>query len=171
MGFWGKLLGSNKSGEGESEKHTGTIEEMSAILDDMDSIEAQKLAGLAYLMARVAHSDLDIDTEELKKIAEIVKEFTDLSDEKTEKLVQLARRRNELLGTEGFVISRHLRKISSGEELTKVLHCLFAVAGADDSISAEEEASLRQISSELGFSSNQFVMIRSKYRDKRDVLK
>jgi uncharacterized tellurite resistance protein B-like protein len=52
-----------------------------------------------------------------------------------------------------------------------MLHCLFAVAAADDSISGDEEEQVRRIAKELGFSDREFVDVRSAYNDKREVVK
>lgn len=174
MGFWQKLTGKHEGSIQDSvqgSQNSDTIIKMMELLDGMATEEAQKLACLSYLMARVAHSDLEIDEKERHEMEKIVQGFADLSSEKAHKLTELARNKNELMGTEGFVVSRHLRQIANKKDLTRTLHCLFAIAGVDDSISAEEEAELRQISSELGFSTEEFVMVRSEYRSKRDVLK
>ena len=47
----------------------------------------------------------------------------------------------------------------------------FAVSAADDSISGVEEAQIRQIASELGFSLEELVQIRSSWNDKREILR
>lgn len=173
MGFWKRLIeGAGKEGVVFTPNPRGdSMDDLLKILEGMEVVEAQKLAGLSYLMARVAHSDLEIDEVESGKMVEIARNFTSLSEDRIEKLIELSKQRNEIMGTEGLIISRHLRSALGRTDLIEVLHCLFAVAAADDSISAEEEAMLRQISSELGFSDSEFISLRSEYRDKRAVLK
>ncbi|HSN53872.1 MAG TPA: TerB family tellurite resistance protein, partial [Candidatus Sulfomarinibacteraceae bacterium] len=53
----------------------------------------------------------------------------------------------------------------------RLLHCLFAVTAADDSISLVEEEEIRQVANELGVEHAQFTEIRAAFRDKREVLR
>ena len=53
----------------------------------------------------------------------------------------------------------------------ELLHCLFAISAADDSISSQEESVVRQIASEIGLSDRDYLAIRSTYNHKRAVMK
>ena len=68
-------------------------------------------------------------------------------------------------------MTREFVQISSAEQRTELLDCLFAVSAADESISGVEESQIRQIASELGFSHRQFVEARAAYSEHREVLK
>ena len=59
--------------------------------------------------------------------------------------------------------------MANREQKEELLHCLFAISAADESISALEEATVAQIAKELGLSHRDQVEIRSHYRDKRAV--
>jgi hypothetical protein len=48
---------------------------------------------------------------------------------------------------------------------------MFAVSAADESISGAEEAQIRQTASELGFTLEEYVAVRSAYSHHRQVLK
>jgi uncharacterized tellurite resistance protein B-like protein len=66
-------------------------------------------------------------------------------------------------------VTREFREIASDDERRELLECLFAVSAADDAITAEEEAQIWQIASELGFSHADYVQVRLRYSDKRTV--
>jgi tellurite resistance protein len=86
--------------------------------------------------------------------------------------VQIAKAQHRLAGgTESFLVTREFKEVATREQCRELLDCLFAVSAADDSISAPEEAQIRQIASELGFSLGEMVEIRSAWSHKRDVLK
>jgi uncharacterized tellurite resistance protein B-like protein len=56
-------------------------------------------------------------------------------------------------------------------ERRQLLEWLFAVSAADDAISGEEDAQIRQIASELGVPHDEFIDVRMKWSEKRTVLK
>jgi len=86
--------------------------------------------------------------------------------------VQIAKAENRLLGsTQNFLAAREFRDLASPVEKTDLLYCLFAVAAADDSISVPEEETIRQIAKELLVSNDEYLAIRSTWRDKRAVLR
>ena len=86
--------------------------------------------------------------------------------------MEIAKRQSELSGgTENFLVTRELKEIATREQCRELLDCLFAVSAADDSISGVEETQIRQIASELGFSLEELVQIRSAWNDKREILR
>jgi uncharacterized tellurite resistance protein B-like protein len=70
-----------------------------------------------------------------------------------------------------YLATRELKRLATEEERRRLLHCLFAVCAADDSISLEEEQEVRQVASELGFELKDFTEARSAFRDQREVLR
>jgi uncharacterized tellurite resistance protein B-like protein len=68
-------------------------------------------------------------------------------------------------------VTREFNEISDPEQRRELLECMFAVSVSDESISAEEDAQLRQIASELGFSHKEFVTARAAYSEHREVLR
>jgi len=86
--------------------------------------------------------------------------------------VEIARTQATLFGgTEDFLVTRQFKDLSTPAQRVELLHCLFAVSAADDSISSVEEAAVRQIASELGLADRDYLAIRSGYNHKRQVLK
>jgi uncharacterized tellurite resistance protein B-like protein len=103
---------------------------------------------------------------------EIVRKLGHLPEHQALLVVQIAKSQNRLFGgTEGYLVTREFKEISTPEQRGELLDCLFAVSAADDSISAQEENLVRQIASELGFTHQQYVVARSAYSNKREVLR
>jgi uncharacterized tellurite resistance protein B-like protein len=102
----------------------------------------------------------------------IVRKLGHLPDEQAILVVQIAKSQNRLFGgTENFIVTREFRDFATREQKEELLDCLFAVSASDDTISSIEEAQIRQIASELGFSHREYVETRLAYSDKREVLK
>lgn len=157
---------------GERVGETATVRKIVGELEAMEPKRARFVAAFAYILGRVAHADLEISVEETRKMEEIVRRFGHLPEEQAILVVQIAKSQNELFGgTENFLVTREFAEISSPEECQELLDCLFAVSAADASISGAEEAQIRQIASELGFSHGDFVEARAKYSEHREVLR
>lgn len=151
---------------------TETVRRIVARLEALEPARARWIAAFAYILGRVAHADLDISAEETAKMEEIVHQVGGLPEDQAVLVVGIAKSQNRLMGqTENFLVTRELKEISPREELEKVVDCLFAVSAADDSISGAEEAQIRQIASELGFSHREYVDARAQWSDKREVLR
>ena len=87
-------------------------------------------------------------------------------------VVQIAKSQARLFGgTENFLVTREFNELADREQKEELLDCLFAVSAADDSISSVEEAQIRQIASELGFTHRQFVDARGGYSHQREVMR
>jgi uncharacterized tellurite resistance protein B-like protein len=103
---------------------------------------------------------------------EIVHSLGHLPEDQSILVVQIAKSQNRLFGsTENFLVTREFMEISTAAQRQELLDCLFAVSAADESISGVEEAQIRQIASELGFSHRDYVTARSAYNEHREVLK
>jgi tellurite resistance protein len=109
---------------------------------------------------------------ETAKMIELVQRFGHLSEAQAVLVVEIAKSQNRLFGgTENFLVTREFRTIASDDERRDALDCVFAVSAADDAMTPEEEAQIRQIASELGFSHDEYVRARLAYTDKRTVFK
>ena len=103
---------------------------------------------------------------------EVIRRLGHLPEEQAVLVVQIAKSQNRLFGhTENFLVTREFVQVSTLEQRQELLDCLFAVSAADESITSAEEAQIRQIASELGFSHRQFVEARKLYSQHREVLK
>ena len=169
-----ELLGfkrSDRRPEGES-GDTETVRKIVRELEALEPARARYIAAFAFILARVAHADLEISAEETERMESILQALGHLPMEQAVLAVQIAKAQHRLAGgTESFLVTREFRDIASREQCAELLDCLFAVSAADDSISGAEESQIRQVASELGFSLTELSTIRAAYADKRSVLK
>jgi uncharacterized tellurite resistance protein B-like protein len=151
------------SGDGD----TATVRRIASELERLPPETARYLAAFAYVLARVAHADLEIDDAETLEMERIASSLASLSSAEAALVVQIAKSQARLLGgTENYVVTRQFRDISTREQRGELLQCLFAVAAADDTISGAESAEIAAIGEELGFSRAEINALRGVYRDK-----
>ena len=153
--------------ERNTSSETATVRKIAARLERLDPEMARYLAAFAYVLARVAHADLSIDSEETAAMERIVTQLADLAPEEAALVVEIAKSQTRLLGgTENYVVTRQFRKISTREQRGKLLECLYAVAAADGSITGPESGEIVAIAEELGFTRPEANALRSAYREK-----
>lgn len=151
---------------------TETVRKITRELDAMAPGQARYIAAFAYILSRVARSDLIISEEETAAMEELVAQHGELSHEQAMLVVQMAKTQNLLFGaTEDFLVTREFKRIASHEQKIGLLHCLFAVSAADETISGGEDNAIRQISRELGLEHHEFIEVRLKFRDQLSFLK
>jgi uncharacterized tellurite resistance protein B-like protein len=151
---------------------TETVRRIVGELDKLNPDQARYLAAFAYVLSRVAGADLHISDTETRTMVDLVEQVGHLPEAQALVVVEIAKSQNRLFGgTENFLVTREFRDIATEEQRHDLLRCLFAVAAADAAISAEEEAQIWQIASELGFTRAEFVDVRLPYSDKRTVLR
>lgn len=166
------LLGLGVQAEAADEQSTETVRKIVAELEALEPELARYIAAFAYIMGRVAHADRQFSIEETQAMEEIVGKLAHLPEAQAVLVVEIAKSQNRLFGgTENFLVTREFAEISTPDQRQELLDCLFAVSAADDSISSVEEAQIRQIASELGFSHREYVEARSVYSQHREVLK
>jgi uncharacterized tellurite resistance protein B-like protein len=166
------LLGFRRAASREETGDTETVRKIIRELESLPPERARYVAAFAFILARVANADLEISEEETRRMEQILQGLGNLPMEQAVLAVQIAKAQHRLAGgTESFLVTRELKEIATREQCRELLDCLFAVSAADDSISAPEEAQIRQIASELGFTLGELVEIRSAWSHKRDVLK
>ncbi|OGQ91941.1 MAG: hypothetical protein A2289_15395 [Deltaproteobacteria bacterium RIFOXYA12_FULL_58_15] len=170
-----KLLGIGGKRETSAKASAGDTDTVLRITRELESLEpalARYVAAFAFVLGRVAYADQEINEDETLVMEHFICELGHLSLAQAVLVVDIVKNQHRLFGgTESFLVTRELREISSREQREDLLHCLFAVAAADDSISSDEEAQVRQIASELGFDQREYVTVRSAYNDKREVVK
>lgn len=159
-------------GRGRPSGDTETVRRIVGELDRLERPRARFLAAFAYVLSRVAAADLEISDVETETMVEIVQRLGHLPEEQAVLVVAIAKHQNELLGsTENFLVTREFKEIATEDQRRELLDCLFAVSAADDTITGDEEAQIRQIASELGFRHAEFIQARLAYTDKRSVFK
>lgn len=148
-----------------ADAETATVRRIVGQLEALPPDRAAFIAGFAYILARVANADLDISDAEAAEIEQLVMAQGGLSEAEAVLVVGIARTQARLEGaTEDYLVTRRFREISTPEQRQQLLACLFAVAIAgDETISAEENAEIREISDELGFTMAELNAVRSTY--------
>ncbi|MEE8412372.1 MAG: TerB family tellurite resistance protein [Acidobacteriota bacterium] len=145
---------------------TDTVRKIVARLDGLPEDKARFVAAFAFMLSRVAHADLDISDEETRAMEQIVVERGGLPEEQATLVVQMAKTQNLLFGgTENYLVAKEFNRIATREQKLSLLHCLFAVGAADDSISATENNVVRQIAEEINLDHADFIAVRSRFRE------
>jgi len=176
MSIW-KFLGLDpkKLGGGAkpaSAAETETVRKIVASLDALEPEQARFIAAFAYLLTRVAHADHHLSAEEAATIERIVREHGALSEAQAVLVAQVAKTQNLLFsGTENFLVAREFTRIASHEQKLHLIDCLYAVCGADRSISVVEDNEINKIANELKLDHADFIAVRLRHRDHLAVLK
>lgn len=141
-------------------------------LQALDPETSRYLSLFAFLLARVADVDLEVSEAETRQMECVVGAFGQLPPTQATLVVELAKAQNRLFGaTENHLAAREFASVATEDQKRALLHCLFAVSAADDSITVQEEEAIRVIARELGIGDEEYVLIRRAYRDKRAVLR
>jgi len=150
---------------------TETVRKIIKALDEMPPEQAKYIAAFAYVLSRVARADLNISEVETQEMERLVSQLGGLPEEQAVLVVQIAKTQNILFGgTENFLVTQEFNRMASPEQKLALLHCLFAVAAADGSISSVEDHEIRQIASELMLTHPDFISVRLQYRQYLAVL-
>jgi uncharacterized tellurite resistance protein B-like protein len=168
-----KFLGLEpRDGRARREEDTETVRRIVKELDAMQPERARHLAAFAFILSRVANADSHISDAETRDMERTVMRYGGLSQAQAVLVVQIAKSQANLFGaTENFLVTRQFKTMTTPEEREELLHCLFAVSAADESISSIEESQIRQIAGELDMSDRDFLAVRASYNDKRQVMK
>ena len=156
------------SGRSRSE----TVREIVDALNSLDQERARYIALYAYILGRVAYADLEIDEKETRAMERLVVEYGDIPAEQAMIVVQMAKSHNQLFGgTEGYLVTREFDQTATKDEKMALLECLFAVSASDESITSVEDNEIKKIATELHLSQQEYIAVRSRYRDHLEVLK
>jgi uncharacterized tellurite resistance protein B-like protein len=151
---------------------TETVRKIVGALDRLEPARARFIAAFAYLLSRVAFSDMDISADETAAMERIVQEKGGLPEEQAVMVVHMAKTQNRLFGgVENFLVAREFAEIATREQKLALLHCLFAVSIADGSVSSAEDTTIRKIASELLLDHTDFIDVKTGYREYLAVLK
>lgn len=161
-----RLLGLPGDENGEHQPESEGVLEIAARLEELDPNEARQLATFAYVLARVANADLSVDGAERQEMERAVASLSGLAPERAKWVVEMAcARSTNQGGTDDYLVTREFRARASREERVQLLECLFAVAASDGSISVAESETTLSIAEELGFSRQEGLGLRSRWRD------
>lgn len=170
LGFLG--LGGRQDDKAPLCEETSTVRRIVRELESLEPAQARFLAAFAYILTRVANVDFEISDEETREMESILRQIGKLPQDQAVLVIEISKAQNRLFSeTEDFLVTRQFRDIASREQRLHLVDCLFAVSAADDSVSREEETLIRQIASELRLDHKDYITIRRRYTDKRNVMK
>ncbi len=157
---------------GSAESETETVRRIVRELEQLDPEQRRYLAGFAYILARAAHADLEISAVELSVMERIVSETGRLPEAQAVLVVEIAKHQSELYGaTEDYLVTREFAAHTTDEQRQAVVAACFAVAAADDLITAEEFAELTEIADELNLARPELNELRRRYADKLSAMR
>jgi uncharacterized tellurite resistance protein B-like protein len=167
-----RFLGLSSAAPARVEGDTAAVRRISEKLERLEPGFARYVAAFAYVLARVASADLRVEDEEVDEMARVVEGMAQLPADVARLVVEIARSQARLLGpTENYSVTREFKRISTPVQRADLLRCLFRIAGADDTISAEESAEIFVIGEELGFAREQVNAVRLEFRAKLSELR
>jgi uncharacterized tellurite resistance protein B-like protein len=144
------------------------------IVRELEALEpdaARHLALFAFLLSRVANVDQDVSAEETRVMEGLVESYGGIPAAQAVLVVEMAKLQNRMFGdTQNFLAAREFRDLATEDQRRDLIHCLFAVSAADDAVTIPEEETIRNISRELLLTNEEYLAIRSAYRDKRTAL-
>lgn len=143
-----------------------TIRRIADALDRMDPARARYLASYAFILARVAHADHELDDTEVAVMEQLVATKGGIDAEQAALVVQMARTQQKLFGgTDDFLVTRELQTAATYEQKLAIMGCLFAVASADERILTVEGNEIARIARELKVDHADMARLRAQHRD------
>ena len=172
LGLQAGVAAPSSAPSGKTDTDTDTMRRIVSELDALPADRASHLAAFAYILGRIAHADSSFSESESRKMQEIVRDLGHLPEAQAVLVVEIAKSQVRLFGgTDNFLVTRRFKEMSTREQRTELLDCIFTVSAADESISALEEGQAGQIAKELGLTHDEFVAARLTYREHLEALK
>jgi len=169
MSLW-KFIGIDRgAAEPRGAGFASSAEAMRGLVERLERLEPERaryIATFAYILGRVANADLEITDAETRVMEREIRALGGLDEAEAVLVVEIAKTQHRLFGaTESYSITREFARTSSREQKVQLLHCLYAVSAADDTVSGTEESEIRRIVKELDLSHDEFLAARESYRD------
>ncbi len=160
---------------GAADAQSDVPESMQRIVVELEGFEearARFLAAFAYVLARVAHADMEVDATEVAEMERTLRRVADLPESEARLVVQIAvHQAVDIGGSDDYLVTREFRKMTGKAERVRLMRCILAVAAADDTITSVESREVAVIGDELGFTRSEINGLRLEYRDKLAELK
>jgi len=162
-------IGGNSDGR---ENEPASLIEISAQLDAIPEDEARFVAAFSYLLARIAGTDLRTDDAERDAMAHRLETFAGIDAGQATLLATTA---IEAAAThrasDDHLVARAFKDMSGDSERIRLLRCLYAVAAADDNISAAEDNEIFEVARSIGVRRLDVVALRSEFKEHLGSLK
>jgi uncharacterized tellurite resistance protein B-like protein len=129
----------------------------------------RKLSLAGGLMARVARTDREVNRSECDAMIDLLQANWDVSHAEAAFIAEVAASEASI-EMDYYRLTREFMAVTTAEERECFLDVLFAVADADDFISADEHAEIRQIAYSLYLTQEQFIQAKLKIpRERRET--
>jgi uncharacterized tellurite resistance protein B-like protein len=157
----------------EAQAHdSGGVRTIVDALDTLDPDRARYLAAFAYILSRIAHVDQHVSQQETETIERVIAQEGHLPQAQAKLVVDIAKAQSVLFGgVEDFHVTREFASRATHEEKLALLHCLFAVSSADQTIAVIEDNEIRRITRELRIEHADYIAARLAHRQHLGVLK
>ena len=145
---------------------TATVRRIVSKLEAMPPEQARFVAAAAYILARAANADLEISNGEMTAIEQELQAHESLDEPTAVLVAEMAKLQAKTVGgTEDFVVTREFKAISTESQRVGVLRACFAISAVSGTISAEENAVLKEIADELDIDDATLNAIRADYHE------
>ncbi len=145
---------------------TATVRRIVSKLEAMPPEQARFVAAAAYILARAANADLEISNGEMTAIEQELQAHESLDEPTAVLVAEMAKLQAKTVGgTEDFVVTREFKAISTETQRVGVLRACFAISAVSGTISAEENAVLKEIADELDIDDATLNAIRADYHE------
>ena len=142
-----------------------------ARLTDLTPTRAEFVAAFAGLLVRVAYVDRSVSEDERAVLGPLLSANAGLAPAEAATVIEIATHQAITLGGVSYAsLTRAFNAIATDEERERLIDCLFAVATAEGSISLVEDEEVRAVARALLVSHQQFITIRSRYKDQLEVI-
>jgi len=163
-----KLLGWADASPPAPERLAAAIQ---ARLGDLNATRAEFVAAFAGLLVRVAYADSGISEAERAVLAPLLAANAGLPVGEAETVMEIVTHQAATLeGISYATLTRAFNAIATDKEKERLIDCLFAVATAEGSISIVEDDEVRAVARALLLSHQQFIAVRSRYKDQLEVI-
>ena len=140
-------------------------------LGSLTPARAEFVAAFAGLLVRIAYVDRSISEAERGVLAPLLAANAGLPAAEAETVVEIVTHQATALGGISYAsLTRAFNAIASVGEKERLIDCLFAVATAEGSVSFVEDEEVRAVARALLLSQQQFITIRSRYKDQLEVI-
>jgi uncharacterized tellurite resistance protein B-like protein len=161
-----------RSGDGSPETPAGAGGLVSRVASQLDRLPPETVsyvAAFAYVLGRIAHADRHFSSEETGTMVDLVQMSGHLTGDQAALVVEIAKAQHRLFaGDDKDKVTRQFREMLTDEQRQNLLHCMIAVAAADQTISIAEEAELKAVARDLDLDREEFEMILKSYDSKRE---
>jgi uncharacterized tellurite resistance protein B-like protein len=158
-------------GADEVRPASASVKRIAKEFEQFDDDTARYLAAFAYVLARVAASDHDVDDTEVAVIELALVEIAEIDPGHARLVAEAAHiEAEEEGGTQDYIATRDFRQQASREQRALLLKCLLHVAAADGEITREESHEILNIAGELGFAFPELKALRADlYRHRNEL--